>query len=71
METKLGRRQKYQTPEQYTDAKIAYNKRYYEKKTVELKQKRDINKPVKRYTDEQLNIIIKNAGWERILKLLI
>ena len=66
----VGRKQVYNTPEEYEDAKKRYNKRYYEKKSDELKQKRLTDKIIT-YTDEELKLIIANIGWERILKLMI
>lgn len=70
MSTKLGRRPKYLTPKQHADAKVAYNKRYYEKTKIVLKANRDMMK-IKEYTDDDIKNIIELVGWERILKLMI
>lgn len=67
-----GRKPIYTTDEEYHQAKIQYNKRYYDKKTAELKVKRDKKvKPPKIYTDEKLLCIIEDCGWERLLQLMI
>jgi hypothetical protein len=70
MSTKLGRKQKYGTDEEYLEAKKIYNKRYYEKKTTELKTMRNLAK-IKEYTDDDIKKIIDIVGFERILKLMI
>jgi thermostable 8-oxoguanine DNA glycosylase len=70
-----GRKPIYTSVEELDEAKKAYNRRYYEKKTQELKAKRDIKRKAKRdilnYTDEQVLEIIDKVGYLRILKLLI
>jgi hypothetical protein len=70
-----GRKPIYTSVEELEEAKKAYNKRYYEKKTHELKAKRDVNRKAKRnildYTDDQILEIIDKVGYLRILKLLI
>jgi thermostable 8-oxoguanine DNA glycosylase len=70
-----GRKPIYTSVEELEEAKRSYNRRYYEKKTQELKTKRDTkrkeNRDVINYTDEQLLEIINKVGYLRILKLLI
>ena len=70
-----GRKPIYTSEKELEEAKKAYNRRYYEKKTQELKAKRDVKRKVKRetleYTDAQLLDIIDKVGYLRILKLLI
>jgi hypothetical protein len=77
--TTCGRKKIYLTEEEHLEARQIYNRRYYDKKTVELKVKRQekrnldrlANNQVLYYTDERLLKIIDKVGFERLLKLMI
>lgn len=64
---KTGPKHKYQSEEEYREAKRNYNKRYYGKKADELKAKRTKDKD----TDDDIKAYIDRVGWQRIINLMI